>query len=155
PDVVAKGRQSAGVWACALCHLPNGLGHPESSGLAGLPADYIVHDVQNWRSGARVALGGGGIMANFAKGISDDELREAAAYFASLKPAKWTRVVESETVPKSFVGPGNMRFREKGGGTEAIGKRIIELPEDDVQAELRDSHSGFVAFVPIGSLAKG
>src|SRR5437773_12501271 len=36
-----------------------------------------------------------------------------------------------------------------------IGNRIIELPEDPVRAQSRDPHSGFVAHVPTGSLAKG
>src|SRR5262249_33141910 len=113
-------------------------------------------DLMDWRSGARAVLGGGGgIMANLAKNSTEAELHEAANYFASLKPAKWTRVVEADTAPKSFVGVGNMRFREKAGGTEPLGQRIIELPEDDVQAELRNSHSGFVAYVPTGSIKKG
>ena len=41
------------------------------------------------------------------------------------------------------------------GGTEPIGDRIIELPENLERTELRDSKSGFVAYVPPGSLAKG
>src|SRR6185295_18921034 len=53
PEVVASGRRAGGVWACSLCHLPNGLGHPESSALAGLPVSYLVQDMQDWRSGAR------------------------------------------------------------------------------------------------------
>jgi cytochrome c553 len=42
PEVVAKGR-AGGVLACGYCHLPNGLGRPENSGIAGLPVEYIVH----------------------------------------------------------------------------------------------------------------
>ena len=39
--------------------------------------------------------------------------------------------------------------------TEPIGERVIELPEDLEQTELRNSTSGFVAYVPTGSLARG
>ncbi|HTC62626.1 MAG TPA: c-type cytochrome, partial [Candidatus Saccharimonadales bacterium] len=42
-----------------------------------------------------------------------------------------------------------------GGGDEPIGQRIIELPQDAARAESRDPHSGFIAYVPKGSLAKG
>src|SRR5437870_2095436 len=41
------------------------------------------------------------------------------------------------------------------GGTEPIGARVIEVPEDPVRVELRDPNSGFVAYAPPGSLAKG
>src|SRR4029078_8940357 len=40
--------------------------------------------------------------------------------------------------------------------TEPIGERIIEVPENEEQAEtLRNPHSGFVAYVPMGSIEKG
>jgi cytochrome c553 len=155
PEIVARGRQAGGIWSCALCHLPNGLGHPESSGLAGLPASYLVQDMLDWRSGARTALGGGGLMATFAKAMTDEEIHAAAQYFASLKAERWTRVVESSTAPQNFVGVGNMRFAVKGGGDEPLGSRIIEVAEDNERAELRDPHSGFVAYVPVGSIERG
>jgi len=43
PEIVAIGRKPAR--ACALCHLPTGDGHPESSSLAGLPAAYLVRQM--------------------------------------------------------------------------------------------------------------
>ena len=43
----------------------------------------------------------------------------------------------------------------EGGGTEPINHRIIELPEDLERTELRDDTSGFVAYVPVGSIKKG
>jgi hypothetical protein len=43
------------VFACGFCHLPNGLGRPENSSLAGLPASYIVQQVADFKSGARKA----------------------------------------------------------------------------------------------------
>ena len=58
-------------------------------------------------------------------------------------------------VPKTFVGAGNMRHATPNGGTEPIGQRIIEIPENSELAELRDSHSGFVAYVPVGAVSSG
>ena len=40
-------------------------------------------------------------------------------------------------------------------GTEPIGSRIIEVSEDYDQTELRNPKSGFVAYVPMGSLKTG
>jgi cytochrome c553 len=151
PEVVGHGRKE--VRACATCHLPNGLGHPESANLAGLPAAYIERQLADFKSGKRK---GSDIMASFAKAMSPEETKAAAAYFASLKPTQWTRVVETDAVPQTYVGKGNMRFVLPGGAqAEAIAGRIIELPEDAVRAEARDGHSGFVANVPKGSIAKG
>lgn len=151
PQVVAHGRKE--VRACATCHLPNGLGHPESANLAGLPAAYIERQLQDFKDGKRK---GSDTMAGFAKAITPEEAKAAADYFASLKPVRWTHVVETDTVPQTYVGKGNMRFVRPGGAaSEPLAGRIIELPEDSARAEARDGHSGFVANVPKGSLAKG
>jgi cytochrome c553 len=43
-----------------------------------------------------------------------------------------------------------------GAGTEPLGQRIIEVPENPEHTELlRDPHSGFIAYVPVGSIKKG
>jgi cytochrome c553 len=39
--------------------------------------------------------------------------------------------------------------------TEPIGRRIIETPKNLERTELRDDHSGFIAYVPRGSIKKG
>jgi cytochrome c553 len=38
---------------------------------------------------------------------------------------------------------------------EPLGNRIIELPQDVARATSRDPHSGFIAYVPRGSISKG
>ena len=48
-----------------------------------------------------------------------------------------------------------MRFIDPKGGTEPLGQRIIELPQNEEQARARNPHFGFVAYVPKGSIAKG
>ena len=82
------------------------------------------------------------------------EAEQAASYFASLQPRRWIRVVETAKVPESVVS-GWMYIAKAGGGTEAIGKRILEMPEDLERTELRDARSSFVAYVPVGSIARG
>jgi cytochrome c553 len=153
PPIVAHGARPA-VQACARCHLPTGAGHPESSDLAGLPASYIVRQMAAFKNGERKGIRATNMIA-FARAVADDDVRVAAAYYAALKPGAWTRVVETDTVAKSFVGAGAMRFAVPGGGTEPIGNRIIELPQDPTRAASRDAHSGFVAHVPPGSIARG
>ena len=155
PGVVAKGRPGAApVMACGSCHMMSGLGHPESADVSGLTADYIVQQMMDFRSGARQDFARR--MDGFAKAMTDEEIRQAAEYFASLPRRRFVRVVEAANVPKTFVGQGRMRFIDpKQTGTEPIGNRIITLPENQELARLRDPRSGFVAYVPPGSLSRG
>ncbi len=152
PPVVKSGDKAANVRACASCHLPTGTGHDESAYVAGLPAAYTIRQMADYKSGARK---GSGTMTAMAKTITDDEVREAAAYFEQLKPRPWIRLVETDTVPRTYIGPGNKRLAHPDGGTERLGRRIIEIPEDEEIVLNRDPRSGFVAYVPKGSIAKG
>jgi cytochrome c553 len=140
------------VRACAACHLPTGTGHDESAYLAGLPVNYFTRQMADYKSGVRK---GSGSMTTIGQHITDYEVSAAAEYFAALQRRLWIRVVETDTVPKTYVGPGNKRLRLPDGGSEPIGNRIIEIPEDEEVVLNRDPRLGFVAFVPKGSVAKG
>ena len=39
--------------ACGSCHLMSGQGHPESADIAGMPAAYIIRQMQYFKTGAR------------------------------------------------------------------------------------------------------
>src|SRR5208282_873359 len=53
PMIIARG-SGPDVPACAACHLYSGLGHPESANLAGQPATYLIEQMADFKSGARV-----------------------------------------------------------------------------------------------------
>jgi hypothetical protein len=78
----------------------------------------------------------------------------AARYFSRLVPRPWICVVETATVEPIKVA-GWMLVASGGGDREAIGEHIIETPENLEPTELRDDRSGFVAYVPPGSLSAG
>jgi cytochrome c553 len=151
PQIVAHGRDTQ-VRACIGCHLATGQGHPENSRLPGGTPAYLTQQLHDMKNGVR--KGAGGAMFNFAKAMTEEEIKDAVNYFGNIKPMKWTRVVESATVPKTYY-EGGRRLQHPQGGTEPIGNRIIEVPEDPARVELRDPHSGFIAYVPPGSIAKG
>ncbi len=157
PNVVAHGRKP-NVFACGYCHLPNGQGRPENASLAGQPADYIVQQVADMRAGRRKSstdkMGSINAMLAVAKASNDAEVKVAADYFAKLKYQKWIRVVEADMVPKTAVGDRNM-MNVVPGRKEPIGQRILELPVNLERTEWRDSKSGFIAYVPKGSIARG
>lgn len=150
PDIILRGR--AGALACGSCHLMSGLGHPESADLAGLPASYIFEQLVDFKSGARKDISR---MNGIAQAMTDEEMRQASAWFAARKPVGWNKTEEASMVPKTYIGPGRMRFPHPDGGTEPIGSRIVTLPQDASRARSRDPNSGFIAYVPAGSIKRG
>lgn len=157
PEVVARGRKPD-VRACGSCHRAEGTGGPENASLAGLPAVYFAQQIADFKSGARKFSGPNRsavvLMIAAAKAMTDEEVQAAAAYFASLKPKRIAKVVESDSAPKTYVA--RLFFvKVPQGGDEPLGWRIIETPDDVEQFELRDSHSLFTSYVPPGSVARG
>ena len=152
PQIVVKGH--GGAMACGACHLMSGLGHPESSDLTGLSAPYIVQQMIDFKSGARKDPTGKR-MNGIAMEATELEVREAAEYFAALPRKPFQKVMEAAMVPKTFLGNGRMRFVDPGGAMEPIGQRIISVPEDQPRARMRDPNSGFISYVPPGSIARG
>src|SRR6185312_5113358 len=63
-------------------------------------------------------------------------------------------VIETDTVPITEIARV-FYVVSKNGGTEPIGQRIVEVPDDPAQFEHRDTRSQFTAYVPKGSIAKG
>jgi cytochrome c553 len=161
PDVVAHGPASMGPAArgCASCHLPTGKGRPENAPVVGQPAAYLLRQLEDFRSGARHSADprkpNTNTMIALAKGMTADEIKAAADYFGAMKWTPWTRVVETDLVPKTRIS-GNLFLATEKARTEPIAGRIIEVPEDEEQAEtLRNPRSGFIAYVPVGSIKKG
>ena len=157
PEIVAHGRKPD-VLACGFCHRADGPGGPENANLAGLPASYIVQQMADFKSGARSTSVPQrlppNLMTSLAKAAADSEVQEAAAYFSALKPRAAIRVVETNTVPKTYVA-GWFLAQANNGEKEPIGQRIIEVPEDLKQFENRDARSRFIAYVPVDSVESG
>ena len=162
PSIVAH-RRSPGVnpWigSCGLCHYPNGKGRPENAGVAGLPAGYILEQLADFKNGARKTADPGKrntvTMSGNAAGITDEEAKAAAEYFASIKMTPWIKVVETETVPKTR-NAGGFYVPMEGNETEPIGQRILEMPVDPEATEAyRNPRSGWIAYVPMGSVKRG
>lgn len=158
PPLVAQG-VNPGIYACGYCHLPSGNGRPENANIAGLPADYIVNQVKDMSSGARSSS----LPKHFPQELmlklsgpaaNHPGLAEAAAYFAALKPSAVFKVVETDTIPQVDVYRWIYR-KSQAGGTELLGARMVELPDDFEAFENRDGRTTYTAFVPPGSLAKG
>jgi hypothetical protein len=93
-------------------------------------------------------------MASLARAATDAEVASAAAYFSGLKPRKIITVTETNEAPKIYIA-GWFLAPVNDGDIEPIANRIIEVPKDLERFESRDTHSEFIAYVPVGSIAKG
>jgi cytochrome c553 len=151
PKVVQTGAPP-GVRACAACHLQSGQGHPESGHISGLPTAYFLRQIQDYRDGNRIDKVW---MTNMAKALTDEDATAAAEWFSKLKPIKWVHVIETDTIPRSYFNKSRKRLPLADGSTEQLGERIAEFPQDLVRVLDRDPNSGFIAYVPRGSLALG
>jgi cytochrome c553 len=158
PPIVTNGRMDAMINACGLCHYVGGHGRQENAGLAGLPYDYFVQTLMDFKNDNRHSAdprkANTNRMVGFAKAMTDEEIKAAAKYYSSIPWTQYIRVVESNTVPKTR-GENGMFVKLPGNETEPLGMRIIESPEDFDRTSIRDPHSGFVAYVPVGSIKKG
>ncbi len=161
PDVVAHGpaRLGAAKRGCASCHLPTGKGRPENAAPAALPITYFLRQIHDFRDGLRRTADprkpNTNTMIDLARAMTDEEMKAAAEYFGSMRWTPWVRIVETNVVPKTRLS-GNLFLPLAERKIEPIAGRLIEMPENEEQAETyRNPHSGFVAYVPIGSIKKG
>ena len=77
-DVAAGKARSA---ACAGCHGADGQGVAPNPALAGKPEAEQVKALQDYKSGGRANP----IMKGIAASLSDKDMEDVAAYYASLK----------------------------------------------------------------------
>jgi cytochrome c553 len=156
PPAVSMGRKPA-VMPCALCHLPTGNGGPAEAALPGLPASYILEQINEFRAGRRTVAQPGmqsaREMEKVAKAVTNADLLAAARYYSRLKFSSHFHVVETDTAPKTRIGL--VCLHVKIPGSEPLGQRIIEVPDDAKQWEVGNPHTEFTAYVPKGSIARG
>jgi cytochrome c553 len=160
PEIVAHGRESDKLRPCGLCHYPNGQGKPENAPVAGLPAAYILQQLEAFRNGTRRSAdprkANTNEMIQIARHLTEAEMKEVATYFSSIKWRPWVRVVETDMVPKAKPGMNGLFLPQPGNEMEPLGKRILEVPENpDFTERARAPHSGMLAYVPVGSIKRG
>jgi cytochrome c553 len=159
PPIVKFGRD--GVRACGLCHLADGTGRPENAPVNGLHPAYFIQQMEDFKTGLRRSAdprkANTNTMIGFAKAATPEEVRAAADYFAAQPYPKRIKVIESRTAPKVRL-QGGMHMAvpaAEGGGMVPIGDEIVEVPDDNLRAEARDTRMAWTAYVPMGTLNRG
>jgi cytochrome c553 len=78
----AQAGRAKAAQTCNACHGPNGIAsQPDAANLAGQSAYYIGTQLRAFRSGERVHE----LMAMMAKPLSDADIADLAAWYASIK----------------------------------------------------------------------
>jgi cytochrome c553 len=80
PDAAAIGRGATLAQRCAICHGPTGVSRADSPNLAGQYPSAIYKELIDFHTGARVNA----TMSPFAANLSDQDMRDLAAYYAYL-----------------------------------------------------------------------
>jgi cytochrome c553 len=158
PAVVAHGVQPE-VYACGYCHLANGRGRPENASLAGLPREYMLQQLADFKSGARRSAwphpnAPSDAMIQVASHLSVPDAAAAVAYFSGLTLTQRSHVIEGDSVP-AFKTTGWTYLRLPGGQREPLGERLLEIAPDALRDARRDDQMQYDAYVPAGSIARG
>lgn len=160
PEIVATGRRESGIRPCALCHLPNGQGKMENGHVTELPVAYFLQQLEAFATGQRHSAdprkANTNEMARIAGALSDTEKLLAAEYFSAIPFRSMLRVVETDTVPQVRFTLNRLALPVEDADWVPLGNRIVEVPENPEHTEvMRDPRGSFIAYVPIGSIAKG
>lgn len=163
PDIIKYGPASLRGepgWGCGSCHLPNGKGRPSNASPAGQPVAYIIQQLNDMRDGLRYSADprkpNTPNMIRMARAMTEQEIQEAAKYFAAIPWTPWMRVIEADLIPEMRLDVSNMYITVGTEPTEPLAGRIVETAENFYQANyLRNPRSGWVVYVPVGSLERG
>jgi cytochrome c553 len=160
PPIVRVGKE--GARACGFCHLADGSGRPENASVSSLHPAYFIQQMEDFKNGLRKSAdprkANTNTMIGFTKAMTPEETKAAADFFAAQPFPRRIKVVEGKTAPKVRLQGGmHMKVPDaEGGGMEPIhGEEIVEVPDDNLRAESRDTRMGWTAYVPSGTLNKG
>jgi cytochrome c553 len=127
---------------CVACHGENGISQMENTpSLAGQPDQFIQWQLVFFRGGARKS----DVMAPMAEQLTNDDVRNLGAYFASLTPPKGAADDNPDLSKKGEMAAKGRRcascHTDSYAGTKAVA-RIAGQREDYLLKALRDYKSG-------------
>lgn len=159
PEIVERGQKSRGIQACQACHYSNGKGDPANAAIQDLPYSYFVQTMEDFRAGLRKSADprkyNTNSMIAYAKAMTEDEIKETARYYGSMRFASRVKVIETRTVPKTRLVAAGLYFPLEGNETEPLGDRLVETPETGEAFIYKNPRAKAFAYVPPGSIEKG
>lgn len=161
PTAITRGPAGLGekTIACGLCHRIHGGGRPENAPVYGLSVAYFLRQIEDFRVGRRHSADprkpNVPTMIKVAQGISDEEARQVAEFWAAQDGGPVLKVIESDRAPPVRLR-GNLFVKTSDDLTEPLVDRIVEVPEQIPQKiMLDDPRHVHVAYVPLGAIDRG
>lgn len=147
PDL-ARGQEIA-TQVCAACHAVDGTrGAPANPILAGQHPEYLAKQLREFKGGRRINA----IMQGIASGLSDDDMRNVAAFYASKPPVRGTArnaelVLQGERIWRGGIASKNVPacagcHSPNGAGIPAQYPRLAGQHAEYTEAQLRAFRSG-------------
>jgi len=103
-NALSIGRGATLSLRCTMCHGPQGLSYANSPNLAGQFEAVVYKQLRDFQSGARVNA----VMSPMAQNLSDQDMKDLAAYYASL-PRLRTGHGEAPPMPEIVASGAPMR----------------------------------------------
>jgi cytochrome c553 len=129
---------------CTMCHGAQGISASDSPNLAGQYPEVIIKQLHDFKSGKRQSS----LMEAIAKGLSDRNIVDLAAYFAYLPKARTAPTTYDEALPALVRVGAPLRniapcISCHGGVDQKLGAPWIEgMPKDYLVEQLRAFASG-------------
>lgn len=140
----AIGRGATLALNCTMCHGAQGMSASEAPNLAGQYPEVIIKQLQDYKGGQRRSA----IMEALARGLSDDDIRDLAAYYAYLPKARTAPTTYDESLPALVRVGAPLRgiapcISCHGGIDQKLGAPWIEgMPRSYLVQQLRTFRTG-------------
>ena len=118
PPAGAAAQGASKIAVCAACHGTNGIGMtPLYPNLAGQKYDYILKQLENFRSGARKQSVMSGMAMTIPHSSQHANLKDIAAYFAGLKPM-WAAAATQAAATAQQIKSGKQIYEDGVAGKD-------------------------------------
>ena len=140
----AVGRGATLALNCTMCHGARGMSESNAPNLAGQYSEVVVKQLNDYRSGHRKSS----IMEGLAKAMSERDIGDIGAYYASLPKARTAPTTYGEALPALVRVGDPLRniapcISCHGGVDQKLGAPWIEgMPKDYLVAQLAAFKSG-------------
>ena len=142
PDAVGRGATLA--LNCTMCHGAQGMSASNAPNLAGQYPEVVIKQLRDYKGEKRSSP----IMVALSKGLSDRDIADLAAYYASLPKARTAPTTYDESLPALVRVGAPLRniapcISCHGGVDQKLGAPWIEgMPRDYLVEQLRAFRSG-------------
>ena len=140
----AVGRGATLALNCTMCHGAQGLSRSDAPNLAGQYPEVVAKQLYDYKSGKRASS----IMATLTQGLTDQNIAELSAYYASLPKARTSSTSYDETLPALVRVGDPMRniapcISCHGGVDQKLGAPWLEgMPKEYLVQQLEHFRSG-------------